>query len=235
MNILITGGASGLGKAITQKLANEFQEGTIFFTYHQSYKSAEEIEHAFGNTKAVKCNFSNKQEINNLKSLIAGKAIDVLINNAISHFSKNYFHKTEIVDFNEGFEQNIIPTISITQSFLQQARKRRKGKIITILSSILDNPSIGWSKYLAEKMYLLGLSKSWAKENIQFNITSNCISPGFMQTGLQQDVDERVIEEIVSKHPLKRLLTVEEVADVVLFIVKTTSQLNGQNIIVDPV
>ena len=74
-------------------------------------------------------------------------------------------------------------------------KKKRKGKIITILTSfLLNSPPIGSSSYVANKAYLKSLTKSWANENIKFNVTSNTISPSFMQTNFTSDVDERIID-----------------------------------------
>lgn len=78
-------------------------------------------------------------------------------------------------------------------------------------------PPIGSSTYIANKAYLEKLTKVWAIENSKFNITSNSISPSFMQTKLTSEIDERIIEQIISNHPLKKLLTVDEVAETVLF------------------
>ena len=67
--------------------------------------------------------------------------------------------------------KTLIPTILITQSVLNDFRKKKKGKIITILTSfLLNTPPIGASTYVANKAYLGSLVKSWATENIKFNI-----------------------------------------------------------------
>ena len=63
-----------------------------------------------------------------------------------------------------------------------------------------------------------------------FNIVSNCISPDFMATSLNADEDDRIVESMIAKHPLKKLLTVDEVAEMVLFLCASSQQLNGQNI-----
>ncbi|HWJ91875.1 MAG TPA: SDR family oxidoreductase, partial [Flavisolibacter sp.] len=64
---------------------------------------------------------------------------------------------------------------------------------------------------------------------IGFNITANTVSPSFMKTPLHDGLDERVVEEMEKKHPLKKLLTTEEVADVVQFLVTASQHINGQN------
>ena len=235
MNILVTGGASGLGGAITKRLADDENNNNIYFTYNQSKGSAEKIESDFNNTTSIKCDFRNPIEIKAIRDKIKDFDLDVLINNAFSgDFLKTYFHKVDANDFLDDFQFNIMPVIEITQESIISFRKKKFGKIITILSSALVNiPPIGSSVYIANKAYLEELTKVWANENAKFNITSNSISPALMLSNLTKDVDERVIDQIIENHPLKKLLTFEEVAETVLFLVNASSQINGIDIIIN--
>ncbi len=159
---------------------------------------------------------------------------DVLVNNAITGITKKHFHKMSPGDFEGSFTQNIIPVIKITQSAIVCFKKKRFGKILTILSTAIVNlPPIGWSEYAANKSYLLSLSKSWAAEYAKFNITSNCISPSFMLTGLNKDTDERVIEEIKAQNPNGYLLDPGEAASAVLKMITASQDVNGINMIIN--
>ncbi len=234
MNILITGGASGLGEAITKTLAKDLNN-TVYFTYSKSAAKALKLEAEFANSISVKCNFNNLADVNSLAENIASYSIDILINNAYSgNPIKTYFHKNKIADFSVEFNANIVPTVILTQACINHFRKKKSGKIITILTSFLTNiPPTGASIYVANKAYLKSLVNSWASENIKFNITSNSISPSFMQTNIANDVDYRVIEQIIDSHPLKRLLTIEEVADAVLYLSKAPTHLNGIDMLIN--
>ena len=77
------------------------------------------------------------------------------------------------------------------------------------------------------------LTKVWATENSKFNITSNSISPSFMQTKLTSEIDFRIVSQLIENHPLKKLLTVEEVAETVFFLANATSHINGIDIIIN--
>ena len=234
MNILITGGASGLGGAITRLLASN-QGDTVCFTYSSSLASAQSIEKQFVNTTAIKCDFKSQTEVDFLKEKIDTLDLDVLINNSYSGEAiKSHFHRISPDEFLNDFSVNLIPTIELTQVAIKNFRKKKKGKIITILTSyLLNNPPIGSSVYVANKAYLQSLVKSWATENVKYNITSNSISPSMMLSNLTKDVDERLIEQMVDNHPLKKLLTFEEVAEAVLFLVNASSQMNGNDIVIN--
>jgi 3-oxoacyl-[acyl-carrier protein] reductase len=231
--ILITGGASGLGKAITCYLA-ENKHNTIYFTFNNSFESAKEIEAKYTNTTSIKVDFENEFELSNFLEYMDEIKPEILINNALVGYRKNHFHKINKDEFLTSFSSNIIPVLSITQKFISIRRKFKSGKIITILTSYLINkPPIGLSEYVANKAYLHSMTKSWAIENFNFNITSNSISPSFMETELTSDTDHRVLESMINQHPNKKLLTIEEVASIVDFILHATTQINGQNFIVN--
>lgn len=234
MIILITGGASGLGAAITRLLAQD-SGNTVYFTYSNSVANAQLIQTEYPNANAIKCDFKIASEVTALTNNIAEMALDVLINNAYSGQPiKTYFHKIPVVDFAEEFQTNILPTIAVTQAAITGFRKKKQGKIITILTSfLLNTPPIGASSYVAAKAYLGALVKSWATENAKFNVASNAVSPSFMQTGLTDGTDSRLIDQMTENHPLKKLLTVEEVAQTVAFLVRATQHLNGVDIVLN--
>ncbi|MES2377559.1 MAG: SDR family oxidoreductase [Bacteroidota bacterium] len=234
MNILITGGASGLGEAITRRSALAVNNN-VYFTYSQSLTNAQQIEADYPNTTAIKCDFKDKNDIAGLVNKIAELDLDILVNNAYTgQFLASHFHKTQLADFVTSFNDNIVPTISITQAAIGVFRKKKFGKIITILSAALVNtPPIGSAVYVANKAYLEELTKIWATENIKFNITSNSISPAFMLTGLTNSIDERLIEQIINDSPSKKLLTTDEVAVGVQYLVNADQQINGVNLVIN--
>ncbi|MFZ0035569.1 MAG: SDR family oxidoreductase, partial [Sedimentisphaerales bacterium] len=95
MNVLVTGGASGLGQAITRKLAVESQIEKLYFTYNNSVDNARQVEADFNNTKGIKCDFTNIGQVEELVSQIPAMDLDVLINNAIVGITNKHFQKTD--------------------------------------------------------------------------------------------------------------------------------------------
>lgn len=230
MKIVVTGGASGLGKAIVERLAN-IQGTQILISYSRSKSSADQLIKDYPNIEAVHCDFTDKTSLEKFCERIQEFNLTVLINNAFAGITSKHFHKMPAGVFVSSFEQSVLPTLKITQSMLRICRKKREGKIITILSSYLKNlPPIGMSEYVANKSYLFSMHKSWVSENAKFNISSYCLSPSFMLTPLNADVDERIVEGIREANPLKKLLTVEEVAEAVAFLTQGSGHLNGSNL-----
>lgn len=234
MNILITGGASGLGEAITTTLAKN-ENNVIYFTFSKSIFAAQKLETVFKNVKGIQCNFEDKTSLKWLIENINELDLDVVIHNAYSgDFLKSHFHKIDSDDFLTDFKNNLMPIIKITQVAIANFRKKKNGKIITILTSALHElPPIGSTVYTANKAYLEKLTQVWANENAKFNVTSNSVSPAFMETAMTSSIDERVKEQIIESNSLKRLLTTNEVANAVQFLVNDVTQINGKDFVIN--
>lgn len=232
MKILITGGASGLGKSITETLAKDH---TVYFTYSKSFADAKIVASKFKNTSALHCDFSDENSVKALALKIAELDLDVIIHNAYSgDYLKTHFHKIATQDFLNDFKVNVMSTIELTQAAINSFRKKKSGKIITVLTSALvDMPPVGSAVYTANKAYLKKLTQVWANENEKFNITSNSVSPAFMETAITDSIDERVKEQIIENNPLKRLLTTEEVAKAIEFLVNDITQINGKDFVIN--
>lgn len=229
MNILITGGTSGLGKATVELLAKDSHQ--IWFSYLETEEFtqvARQMMEQYGNVKAVPLNFCVEESVDSFCEQMKEWDIDVLVNcTYVGKPQTTYFHKIAPEEFMKAFQNNILPTVKITQTAIRGMRKREYGKIINIISeSIIGLPPAGYALYAANKAYLMELSNVWNKEYVRYNITSNCILPAYMKTNFA-GLDERLQEQMELDHPLNKLLTPEEVAVTIKFFVDASQQING--------
>lgn len=232
MNILLTGGASGLGLEIFQTLSREGHH--VFFTYNHSIDQALKNIIEYPNSKKIHCDFRSPTSVDNLVMQIEGLDIDVLINNALPVIKAIQFQKTKIDALAESFNEVVIPVLKISQACIGKFRKKRRGRVISILSSYLVNKQpIGYSEYVANKAYIRSMSRSWVIENSKFGIVVNCISPSIMRTPLNHEIDERLLENLESTNPFGHLLTISELAEIVEFLIRSPVQLNGCNLVID--
>jgi len=234
MKILITGGASGLGESITRTLAKD-ANNTVYFTFSKAVAKAQQLTAELKNTVAIACDFADENTVKTLAEKITELDLDVIIHNAYSgDYLKTHFHKIEADDFLTDFSINVMPVVTLTQAVIHTFRKKKSGKIITVLTSALvDAPPVGSAVYTSNKAYLAKLTQVWANENARFNITSNSVSPSFMETAMTSSTDERVKEQMIESNPAKRLLTTEEVAEAIRFLVNDATQINGQDFVIN--
>ena len=124
MNILVTGGASGLGESITKKLLSN-KNNLVYFTYFCSKENAESNSSNFSNSRAIKCDFNDIDSVKSLCDIISTLNLEVLINNAYTgNFITKHFNKISIDVFSSDFIKNTIPTILITQSAISYFKKK---------------------------------------------------------------------------------------------------------------
>lgn len=235
MNILITGGTSGLGKATVDLLLKDGHQ--IYFSYlpTEEYTAvAKEMEVTYANVKSIPLNFCEAESVDGFCEQIKEWNLDVLVNcTYVGKPQNTYFHKTAPEDFLKTFEINIIPTVKITQAAIERMKKKKFGKIINIITeAVLGLPPMGYTLYACNKAYLMKLSDVINKEYIRYNITSNCILPAYMQTSFAA-LDERILEQMQMEHPLKKILTVDEVAQTVKFFIDASQQVNGVKLLIN--
>lgn len=229
---VVTGGSSGIGKSIVQHLLEKDCE--VLFTYRSSADSAKLITDNNPAATAMKVDFTSGDDVGALLDKIDEFQPDILINNYYrGTFISQYFHKTAPESFEQQFRDNVLPALAVTQKCISVFRRKKWGRIISILSSSLRTPALGTSVYNANKAYLLQMSRHWALENVKFGITSNCISPSFIPTGFHADMDERQKEMITKSYPLKNPPTTADVAALINLCLDAGPHFNGNHLFMD--
>lgn len=234
---MITGGSKGLGAEFVKELSKS-DDNAIYFTYADASADLQ----PYANVIPILCSQRNESDIIDCVERIFGEQgkIDVLVNNACSSFKPCDFLDTDWRMFQDILDVNVrgaylfIREVSriMKQQTNADALGIGHGRIINILSSYIINvPPEKLSFYITAKYALAGLSKAAAAELCKYGITVNMISPGLMATQLTNYLPTRYFEAYKQKHPMKRMTTTADVADVLTFLISDGARfINGVNI-----
>ena len=234
---LITGATRGIGKAIAIKLSKEGYD--IAINYRKENEDLIETKKMVEDQK-VKCftvqgdvsSFEDSERM--VKDIIEEfNHIDILVNNA--GITKDMLlMRMKKEDFESVIGVNLVGTFNITKNVIPYMMKNRSGRIINVSSVVGISGNAGQTNYSASKAGIIGFTKSLAKEVGSRNILVNAVAPGFIETQMTDVLKEEVKEEISKTIPLKRMGTVEDVANVVKFLAsKDSSYITGQVINID--
>jgi 3-oxoacyl-[acyl-carrier protein] reductase len=229
--ILITGGSRGIGAAIVKSC--HAAGARVAFTYRSSAEKADAIVAELGDrVKAYKSDASDYEAAGQLiKEVIEDmEAIDGLINNA-GVTKDNLLMRMSEEQWDQVMHVNLKSAFNLTKHCMRPMMKKRRGSIINMSSVVGIFGNAGQSNYAASKAGLIGFTKSIAKEVGSRNIRCNAIAPGFIATEMTEELDDKTKEQFLANIPLKRYGTVEEVADLCVFLLSDQSTyISGQAI-----
>ena len=134
-----------------------------------------------------------------------------------------------IEEWEEVINVNLNSVFKTTSEVINHMLEQKYGRIINISSIIGQSGGFGQTNYSASKAGLLGFTKSLALETAKNGITVNAICPGFIETEMVAAMPENVKESIIAKVPMRRLGQTDEVANTVLFLIKS-NYITGQEI-----
>ncbi|MFN4144715.1 MAG: 3-oxoacyl-[acyl-carrier-protein] reductase, partial [Runella sp.] len=234
---LITGASRGIGRAMAQRFAQEGAQ--VAFTYLSSIEKGQalEAELAQYGTK-VKGYRSDASDFKAAEDLIAQVVadfgtIDVVVNNAGITRDGLLMRMTE-EQWDEVLRVNLKSVFNLTKAVTKVMMKARSGSIINITSVVGLTGNAGQANYAASKAGMIGFTKSVAKELGSRNIRCNALAPGFIETEMTGELNEKAIEEWKQSIPLKRGGAPEEVADCAVFLASDMSKyITGQVLQVD--
>lgn len=242
--VLITGASRGIGAAVAKKFAAE--GSFIIVNYLKNEQLAEhvvkEIEKLGGQGVAIQADVTNEAQVNDMMEQIMDSlgGIDVVVNNALSHYTFN--PKTRKTawelnwsDYQQQWEGNVHGAYNLCKAAMPYMKKQMSGRIINIVSNLIDFPVIPYHDYSTAKMALLGYTRNLAKELGSFGITVNAVSPGLTYgTDSSKETNEDVRESLIDLTPMRRLAMPEDIAGSVLFLASDLSAfITGQCINVD--
>jgi 3-oxoacyl-[acyl-carrier protein] reductase len=229
-NIIITGASGGIGNSIVEKL-NE--NGANILATGTRVEKLEELKKKFNNIKTLKFDISQHEKIeefiNNATEELGG-SLDCIINNA-GITRDNLTIRMSLEEWNKVININLTSTFLMCKYSIKKMLKNKSGKIINITSVVGHTGNVGQANYTASKAGIVAMSKSLAIEYAKKNINVNCISPGFINTAMTDQIQEKHKEAIIAKIPSNKLGKPEDIANAVSFLSSDQADyINGETL-----
>uniref|UniRef100_A0A3P8T6W2 (3R)-3-hydroxyacyl-CoA dehydrogenase n=1 Tax=Amphiprion percula TaxID=161767 RepID=A0A3P8T6W2_AMPPE len=228
---LVTGGGSGIGRAVCQRFASE---GASVVVADISEESANEtLGSLSGDLRgqvhmAAVVDVSSKESIKKLVTSIQTHYFQPpsVCVNAAGITQDDFLLSMEEEHFDRVIQVNLKGSFLVTQAVSQAlvACGASKGSIVTVGSIVGKVGNLGQANYAASKAGVQGLTRTAAKELSRFGIRCNCVLPGFISTPMTEKVPEKVISKMQSLVPLGRMGEPAEVADVCAFLASDDSR-----------
>lgn len=231
--VLITGGSRGIGAACVEMFAKN--RANVAFTYKSNKDAADKLckrVSSYGNAWSYQVDMESESDINEKVEKITndfGK-IDILVNNA-GIWKYGASDTMTLKEWEETIRVNLTGTFLITKAVIPSMKKNMFGRIIHISSTAGQRGEAFHSHYAASKGAIISFTKSLAAELGEFNITTNCVAPGWVITDMSADVfsDEEYKKSVEKGIPVGRIATAEDIAGPVLFLASDLARhINGE-------
>ena len=214
--IIVTGATGGIGREIVKRFVS--LDGNVLAT-GTNLEKLDLLKKDFPKIQVLKFDISDhlkiEEFIDNASTQLTG--IDILVNNAGINkdnlsLRMNYDEWKKVIDI------NLSSTFLLSKYAIKKMLKNKYGRIVNITSVVGHTGNPGQSNYAATKAGIIGMTKSLANEYAKKNITINCISPGFIQSRMTDNIIESVKAVLTSRIPMARLGKGEDVANSVAFL-----------------
>ncbi|HEX9980525.1 MAG TPA: 3-oxoacyl-ACP reductase FabG [Flavobacterium sp.] len=229
---LVTGGSRGIGRAICQKLAAE-TDYHILINYQSNSAAAEETLEAVkaaGKTgEMISFNVADadsvKEALTKWQDENPQAIVEVIVNNA-GITKDGLFMWMSHDDWSNVINTSLNGFFNVTNFFIQKMLRNKYGRIVNMVSVSGVKGTPGQTNYSAAKGALVAATKALAQEVAKRNITVNAVAPGFIRSDMTAALDEKELAKLI---PVNRFGEVEEVADLVSFLVsKKSSYITGE-------
>lgn len=235
--VLITGASKGIGATMAIRYAEKGYN--VVMNYHNSVQSAillqKSLKESGYSVIAYKANVRNRLEVDLMVKEILYKfgAIDILINNA-GIANDSLFTDLSEQEWNDIIGVNLTGVFNCCQAVLPHMINQKSGSILNISSMWGEVGASCEVAYSASKAGVIGLTKALAKEVGPSGITVNCITPGLIDTTMNQNLTIEDVSSIVDATPMGRIGTTNDVASTALFLTSEdagfiTGQIIGVN------
>ena len=229
---IITGGSRGIGRAICEKLAVD-SPYHILINYQSNEQAAQEtlesVQRLGGTGQLLRFDVTDKEQTERVLSQWqeANKEaqVEVIVNNA-GITRDGLFMWMPYEEWDKVLKTTLDGFYHVTHFFLQKMLRQRTGRIINVASVSGMKGTAGQVNYSAAKGALVAATKALAQEVAKRNITVNAVAPGFIQTDMTAELDEKELSKLI---PMGRFGKVQEVAELVSFLAsEKASYITGE-------
>ncbi len=230
--VLITGAASGIGRATADRF---YKEGAVLCLVDMPPLEKTELNFQFPERMTyISADITSKEGQEKISNWIKAEGIDVLVNNA--GITKDAtMGKMNDDDWDQVINVNLTAAFKLAKIATTNMREQNKGGVILNTASVVAHyGNFGQSNYVASKAGLIGMTKTMAKEFGKYQIRTNAVAPGFIATAMVKAMPEKVLGMMQDKVPLKRLGEPDEIAATFAFLASDDAKyINGACINVD--
>ncbi len=216
--VLVTGASRGIGKAIAQRFADE---GHFVIGTATSEKGADAIAEYLSESGGIGrvldvCSDEDVDKLfEEIDSVYGG--INVLVNNA-GITKDGLLMRMKDEDWASVIDTNLTSIYRMSRRAVRGMMKARYGRIINITSVVAQMGNAGQTNYAATKAGAEGFSRALAREIGSRGVTVNCVAPGFVETDMTEELDERLLNSMLDAVPMGRMAQPEEIAAAVSFL-----------------
>jgi 3-oxoacyl-[acyl-carrier protein] reductase len=238
---VVTGAARGIGAAEALRLAKDGANVAVLDLSEEACReTVEAIEEAGSEALAIACDVSDAEQVQAAFEKVAERfgRVDILVNNA-GLLRDNLSFKMSESDWDTVLDVHLKGSFLCSKAAQRYMVEQEYGKIV-MTSSIVALGNKGQANYSAAKAGLQALARTLALELGRFNVNVNAVAPGWIETEMTKEAAERVgmtmedmKEQFARNIPLKRFGRVEDIANVVAFLVSDeASYISGETIYV---
>ena len=233
-NVLITGASRGIGAEIAKYLAKEGLK--VWINYRSSANEAdkvkEEIEKEGGVASVIGFDVTDESAfVDAIKTIIDSDGeLSYLVNNA-GITNDKLAMRMSVDDFRGVIDANLTSTFVGCREALKVMSKKRFGSVVNVASVVAEMGNMGQANYVASKGGVISMTKTFALEGSARGIRFNSVTPGFIETDMTANLNEKVKTAMLDRIPLKRFASPKEVASVVAFLLsEEASYITGETI-----
>lgn len=233
---VVSGAATGMGKAIAVRLA---AEGAIveILDLKDATETVNEIRSAGGQAYAELCDVTSEAQIASAVAAIAARHdhVDILVNNAGILSGKTPWHELSYEEVNRFVQVNYLGYFLVSKAIYPLLKKSQHGRLINVASRtyFLANP--GQMAYVAAKGAVMGMTRVMAKEMGDDNICVNAVAPGMIATeGTMAHSTEEAFNRVMNNQAIKKRGKPEHLAGLIAFLAGDDAEMiTGQMILCD--